>query len=344
MVAADTGDMHIPTALSKFVRPFLAVAAVSLAAMLWLLPAASASLPSVAVCYSDNIAANVSDVHSKLTGTGDFSTVDMLNCGAGTPSVATLQGYSGVLVYTNDLFSDSAALGNNLADYVDGGGTVVIATFALYNDPYLGVQGRLLSGNYLPFTPGGQTQGTEETLVPDVPGSSLLNGVSSFDGGTSSYQNVVSLTSGATQVAHWTGGNPLVAYKGRVVGLNLFPPSTDARVDFWKANTNGAQLMANALLYLYTPPSNTVSAGPRGAYCTVAGNSSDSGVPLQPGTFVNLDDGQALSDPHYAGATPAEFVQGVGLTCGAPPAGYSQHGFATADMNVDAGVYPYYST
>lgn len=86
------------------------------------------------------------------------------------------------------------------------------------------------------------------------------------------------------------------------------------------------------------------NVSPRAAYCTVAGNTSDlGGAPLAVGTFVNLDDGQASSDPHYAGATPAIFVAGEGLMCGAPPAGYTQHGYATPDMNVDGNTYPYYS-
>ena len=67
----------------------------------------------------------------------------------------------------------------------------------------------------------------------------------------------------------------------------------------------------------------------RGAYCTVAGNTTDDGSPLVPGTFVNLDEGQALTDPHYLGASAANFIQGVGLTCAPPPAGYARHGYAT---------------
>ena len=44
----------------------------------------------------------------------------------------------------------------------------------------------------------------------------------------------------------------------------------------------------------------------------------------------------------YAGATPALFVAGTGLTCGVPP-GYTQHGFAGADLGVPAETYPYYT-
>ncbi len=95
--------------------------------------------------------------------------------------------------------------------------------------------------------------------------------------------------------------------------------------------------------YVEAPSTPTPTAATRGAYCTVADNTTDGGLPLLPGTFVNLDDGQASSDPHYAGAEPANFVQGVGLTCAAPPTGYTRHGYATADMNVDANTYPYYA-
>jgi hypothetical protein len=93
----------------------------------------------------------------------------------------------------------------------------------------------------------------------------------------------------------------------------------------------------------YVEAAAATLAGPRGAYCTVAGNSSDDGIPLFPGTFVNLDDGQINSDAHYTGATPAIFVEGVGLTCAPPPAGYTLQGLATAAMNVDANTYPYYA-
>ncbi len=71
----------------------------------------------------------------------------------------------------------------------------------------------------------------------------------------------------------------------------------------------------------------------------VADNTTDGGATIAPGTFVNLDDGQIYTDPHYAGATPAIFVQGEGLTCGAPPVGYTQQGDATSAMD-PAGIEP----
>jgi hypothetical protein len=44
-----------------------------------------------------------------------------------------------------------------------------------------------------------------------------------------------------------------------------------------------------------------------------------------------------------AGATQAIFVEGVGLTCGSPPPGYTHHGYADPSLGVPAGIYPYYS-
>lgn len=195
------------------------------------------------------------DVLNRLRATHRFASVDSLgnDCSeAPTPTLATLLHYRAVLVYSDCDFNDNVAIGNVLADFVDRGGRVVVATFAFW-DPIegLGMDGRLSTGGYLPLTQGGQTSGTQMTLVPDQPSSQLLAGVTTFDGGTSSYHNdSLALTSGAQLVAHWSGdGEPLVAYKGRVVALNFYPPSSDARADFWKSTTGGVRLMTNALLW-----------------------------------------------------------------------------------------------
>jgi hypothetical protein len=82
----------------------------------------------------------------------------------------------------------------------------------------------------------------------------------------------------------------------------------------------------------------------RGGYCTVAGNTNPfTGAALAPGTFVNLAQEQVTGDPSYAGVVPAIYVEGKGLTCDAPPAGYTQHGLAGDDQKVGSGLYPYYT-
>ena len=104
---------------------------------------------------------------------------------------------------------------------------MVLATFGFANSGF-GIQGNLLSGNYLPFSTGGTAGPGNLTLVEDVPTHPIFTGVTSFNGGTSSYQNVVSITNGGTQLAHWSNGLPLIGIKdiepGRTVGLNFYPP------------------------------------------------------------------------------------------------------------------------
>ena len=227
-------------------------------------PAAAVSLPRVAVYDSAATAGYASDVLTKLRASGQFSAVDDLSqllgaghCPAGnpTPTLATLQQYAAVLVYSDCPFPDAVALGNVLADYVDGGGHVVVATFD-FNSSFDNLAGRLVTGGYLPLTQGSQTEGTRMFLVADLPSDPLLAGVASFDGGSSSYHALVSLAAGATQVAHWTDGSPLVAAKGNVVALNFYPPSSDARADFWNSATAGVRLLTNAL---GTTPDVTIS-------------------------------------------------------------------------------------
>jgi uncharacterized repeat protein (TIGR01451 family) len=213
------------------------------------------------------------DVRSNILSTDKIFEVDLIPVGTGNPlpTLSQLQGYQAVLAYSDANFSDAIGLGNVLADYVDQGGGVVLATFAFYDVGDVGIQGRLKTGGYLPFTTGNQNSGSGLTLVKDLPQHPLLFAVNSFNGGSSSYHNSpIAITAGATLVASWSNGQPLVGAKqagaGRVVGLNFFPPSSNARSDFWAAATDGGRLMANALLWtgqhppaVVTPPAARVA-------------------------------------------------------------------------------------
>jgi hypothetical protein len=58
--------------------------------------------------------------------------VDLFDALVGTPSLGQLQQYNIVVPFSNSGFLDSDTLGNNLADYVDGGGVVVQQGFGFY--------------------------------------------------------------------------------------------------------------------------------------------------------------------------------------------------------------------
>jgi M6 family metalloprotease-like protein len=198
------------------------------------------------------------DVRQKLLATAAFEAVDIIQANAVTPTLAGLQPYSAVLVYSDIPFNNAAALGNVLASYVDAGGGVVVSTFALFNlGSGFGIEGRLLTDGYLPFLPGATASGAEITLVPDQASHPILASVGSLSGGTASFHNLVTVAPNAALVAHWSNGRPLVVTKvtglGRVVGLNFFPVSQTMQANLWRTNTAGGLLMANALRWSAIP-------------------------------------------------------------------------------------------
>jgi hypothetical protein len=200
----------------------------------------------------------LSDVQSKIQATGRITgSVDVLDISSATPSLATLNSYGSVMIYSDSPgFQNATTLGNNLADYVDEGHGVVVAVFANASIP---LPGRFGTGGYHPILPLGQSDGTRLTLgAIHSPDSPILAGVTSFDGGGDSYYGTGNLAPGAIDIADWSNGRPLVAeldtFRGKVVSLNFFPPSSTAQSGFWMASTDGGILMANSLNYVAAVP------------------------------------------------------------------------------------------
>jgi hypothetical protein len=196
------------------------------------------------------------EVRAKLIATGKITgDIDTFNAASDTPSLALLSAYDSVFVFSDSGFANNVALGNNLADFTDGGGGVVIGTFALsLTSSPLGLSGRIITGGYSPFTTGAQTQGSRRRLGHVYePSHPIMQDVVSFDGGTSSFHNQVLVAAGAKRIADYDNGRAFVAtrdFAGRaVVGLNFYPPSQDSRGDFWVKTTDGARLMAQAIIH-----------------------------------------------------------------------------------------------
>lgn len=192
------------------------------------------------------------DAAAKITAAGYWSSCDIVNVSVNTPSLSDLQRYKAVLIYNDGGFADSVTLGNNLADYVDAGYGVVLATFD--EDPGINLQGRWASGGYDCLTIDGQGGGPDLTIGEGISGHPLLDGVTTFDGGQSSYYNTGTPTTNTTVIAAWSNAAPLViektGFNGKIVMLNFYPPSSDARSDFWVSSTQGGLLMSNALKYV----------------------------------------------------------------------------------------------
>lgn len=194
------------------------------------------------------------DVVNKIVSAGFFDSVDPFNVSMEIPAPSVINSYKGILVYADDTFANPDEFGDSLANYVDAGGGVVVATFAVETYGQLG--GRWLSDGYYPVTLGDQVDGTPLTLgTVAVPSHPVMNGVSTFDGGGASfYGNSPVNGSNATLIASWSNDVPLVVERtglnGKIIILNFYPPSSDVREDFWQVNTDGAKLMSNALKYV----------------------------------------------------------------------------------------------
>lgn len=224
-----------------------------------------------------------------------------------TPTLAQLQAYRSVLVYSDNTFDDSTALGNVLADYVDGGGRVVVATFAMNADG-LGIAGRFESEGYLPVSLGSQTGIGNGNLVAVDAGNPILEGVTSFNGGSSGYAASVTLNAGAQLVATWddAAATPLIAVKGNVTALNFYPPSSDARADFWAANTDGGQLMANALYPGVVVTTASLPNGQRGQAYSAPALTANGGVQPYTWSAVGLPTGLHMSAAGVITGTPTQ--------------------------------------
>ena len=199
------------------------------------------------------------DIQTKLMATNKFQSVDIVDVLDSTPTLSTLLNYDSLLVFNDNPYDDSIALGNIIADYIDTGRGVVTSVFETVGVlSYL--DGRWYDEGYYVIDPDGMDEDTQlylgTVLLPNHP---IMVGVTTFDGGEASFYGTGSLSLYTTLIANWTNGSPLIAEKanknngdpiaGKCVALNFYPPSSDVRVNFWNPATDGATIMANALEY-----------------------------------------------------------------------------------------------
>ena len=190
------------------------------------------------------------DVQQKMQATGAFTQVDIFQANTATATVAQLQAYDVVLVFADGGFQDPIATGDNLATYWDGGGRVVVATFA--NCLGIGFTGRFgtPANGYVLISPMGQEQPTDSLGTILEPMSPLVAGVATLSA-TAAYRSSGGVINGGIVVAQWKSGKPLIV-RGVVKGrnradLNMFPPSGTVRNDLWMGD--GAAILKNALIY-----------------------------------------------------------------------------------------------
>jgi N-acetylneuraminic acid mutarotase len=146
-------------------------------------------------------------------GVGQVDAFDGQN---GTPSLSQLMFYDVVVVFSNSGFANSTILGDNLAVYQDNGGIVVPLVFSWYSG--INISGDWWAMGYSPFTLGTSLY-SNASLGSFSTGSPLMLGVNDLN---AYFRLSLTPSAGAVQVATWSDGQALIAYKGRAVGINAY--------------------------------------------------------------------------------------------------------------------------
>ena len=194
----------------------------------------------VAADYSDSI----NNVAAMLQGNPDLEPVDIFDAQVGTPSLAQLQQYDVVLTWSNYTYYDAVTLGNVLADYVDSGGKVVVAMFAMGVHGWE-LRGRFMDEGYCPIS-GTDPLFEESSLGVHNPDHPIMQGVT--DVSCEFRLDGTSWTPGSTEVARWADGNVFVAVKddGSVVSIAGY------LAEFWTGDMDN--ILNNSVKWLTTLP------------------------------------------------------------------------------------------
>jgi len=194
------------------------------------------------------------EIQGLLAAFPDVATVDLFDAAALVPTLDYLETYNSVIVTSDVLWGDPAAVGDVLADYADSGGGVVL-TLASFIDGWA-LAGRFVSGGYSPFQigygPGGSSPlGSFDATHP------IMRGVTQATGDV---LGIVNLSTGAVPVAAWANGFPFVAVKGtNVAAINVFV----AESGYWTGDIplilhNAAIWSGKAVTWLAAEPKSGV--------------------------------------------------------------------------------------
>jgi|GEM_PF-1139474 len=191
--------------------------------LLVLILAVTVSFAGIDVLVAHCDSGDTSQAEAAITHV-DYDSVTFMNVssvgGGTTPDVATLSNYDVVLTWMNYDYADATAMGNNLADYVDGGGKVLILNFGSYTS---GLAGRIVTdAAYSPLTQAGLNFVNTDLGSFDAT-HLIMDGVSTI---TDLYYTLTcDLEAGATWIADLADGYDLAAINATedVVGLNIHP-------------------------------------------------------------------------------------------------------------------------
>ncbi|MCG2760014.1 MAG: M4 family metallopeptidase, partial [Candidatus Delongbacteria bacterium] len=205
----------------------------------------------VLVIGSESDTMYFADIKNYLIDSGEFSSVTIFNAISATPTVEEMQVFDAVLVYSWYSFYNQDSLGDNLADFVDNNGNLLVAFGANIIGGYQ-IGGRFDTGNYWLIEPGNYSGGSEINLGTVYNASHpIMNGISDI----SAYSSLTSssVNADAEVLADLDNGYPLIAVKdtgSKRVDLTIMVKtlaSTDWGID---TGTDADEMIINAVKWM----------------------------------------------------------------------------------------------
>jgi hypothetical protein len=213
----------------------------------------------VLIVFAD--AAPPAQFQTQIQAEPGVTAVDLFDASNATPTLGQLQQYDIVVPFGDTFFFDADALGDNLADYVDGGGIVVQYGFshAGPGDP-AGVNGRWVTDGYNPYDYSEDLETNPFSLGAFNAGHPLMAGVTALN---SIFANIVTPNPAATEVAENNLGESLVAFRSvgtqTTVGVTAYVGTVAMQSGDWgKVVVNAG----NWLLNCQGSPTPTPTATP----------------------------------------------------------------------------------
>ena len=223
-------------------------------------PLAAASRRLGLVFADDQSSAD--DVRTMLAADGYFESIEGIDARQAVPTLAQLQQFDAILLWSNYPFVYSEALGDIVAQYWDAGGVVVAVEFSFNQFNGNQIKGRFgdyANGYVLLDNAGrGYTCSNDQLGAVAEPNSPIMAGVASGAGHNCRVD--VSIINGGVLVSSWSSTGYPLAVRGvrngrNIVDLNVYP-------GYWPEPA----LLRNALLYSMCPAPRPCHCRP-GAYC-----------------------------------------------------------------------------
>lgn len=204
-------------------------------ALALMLAAAPAFAATALVWATGNQGGGTAQVAAFIQQLGCFTSVSSTD--ADFVPLSDLMNYDAVMYFSNSSGSqDPIAIGNVLADYADTGRRLVLCTFSWAEQGSNTLGGRLITDGISPFVAQGGSLYSQVSMR-EHDDTCYFDGVTTITG---YFHDNVGLTSGAVQHATWSDNEPLLADKGNVVAVDLFPDYTWGNIggDFMQLFTN----------------------------------------------------------------------------------------------------------